>query len=100
MIQKTTPTLTWAKNAKGTLIGTAFLDDGRLVQYACRNKGDDDNPKWVHFRSIFRQRSEGDFGGEIEMDVKFKLNGGEDAQTRMRSIYLCMKDLRELVKTL
>ena len=26
--------------------------------------------------------------------------GGEDAQTRMRSIHLCMKDLRELVKTL
>lgn len=100
MIQKTAPTLTWEENEKGTLIGTATLDNGAIVQYACRNKGDDDNPKWVHFRSISRQRSEGDFGGEIEMDVKFKLNGGEDAQTRMRSIHLCMKDLRELVKTL
>lgn len=96
MTQKTAPKLTWAKNAKGTLIGTAFLDDGRLVQYACRNKGDDDNPKWVHFRSISLSR----LGGEIEMEVKFNLNGGEDAQTRMRSILLCMKDLRELVKTL
>lgn len=100
MTQKTTPTLMWEENANGTLIGTATLDDGRVVQYACRNKGDDDNPKWVHFRSISRQRSDGDFGGEIEMDVKFKINGGEDAQTRMRSIHLCMKDLRELVKTI
>lgn len=99
MTQKIAPTLTWEENEKGTLIGTATLDDGKVVQYACRNKGDDDNPKWVHFRSISRQRSEGDFGVEIEMDVKFKLNGGEDAQTRMRSIHLCMKDLRELVKT-
>lgn len=100
MTQKTTPTLTWEENEKGSLIGTASLDDGRVVQYACRNKGDDDNPKWVHFRSICRQRSEGDFGVEIDMDIKFRLNGGEEAQTRMRSIHLCMKDLRELVKTL
>lgn len=100
MTQKIAPTLTWEENEKGTLIGTATLDDGSVVQYACRNKGDDDNPKWVHFRSICRERSDGDFGGEIEMDVKFKLNGGEDAQTRMRSIHLCMKDLRELVKKL
>nr|DAX79322.1 MAG TPA: hypothetical protein [Caudoviricetes sp.] len=100
MTQKIAPTLTWEENEKGTLIGTATLDDGRVVQYACRNKGDDDNPKWVHFRSISRQRSDGDFGGEIEMDVKFKINGGEDAQTRMRSIHLCMKDLIELSKTL
>lgn len=96
MTQKTTPTLTWAKNAKGTLIGTAFLDDGRLVQYACRNNGDDDNPKWVHFRSICSADDE----GEIAMRIEFKLNGGEEAQTRMSSILLCMKDLRELVKTL
>ena len=96
MTQKTTPTLTWTKNAKGTLIGTAFLDDGRLVQYACRNKGDDDNPKWIHFRSICSAEDE----GGIAMSIEFKLNGGEDAQTRMRSIHLCMKDLRELVKTL
>lgn len=100
MMQKIAPTLTWEENEKGTLIGTASLDDGAIVQYACRNKGDDDNPRWVHFRSVSRPRSEGDFGGEIEMEVKFKLKGGEDAQTRMRSINLCMKDLRELVKTL
>lgn len=100
MTQKITPTLTWEENEKGTLIGTATLDDGRVVQYACRNKGDDDNPKWVHFRTISLSRLGSEFGDELEMDVKFKLNGGEDAQTRMRSIHLCMKDLRELVKTL
>lgn len=100
MTQKIAPTLTWEENGKGLLIGTATLDDGSVVQYSCRNKGDDDNPKWVHFRIVSRSRSEGDFGGEIEMDIKFKLDGGEDAQTRMRSIHLCMKDLRELVKTL
>lgn len=96
MTQKTTPTLMWEKTAKGNLIGTACLDDGRVVQYACRNKGDDDNPKWVHFRSICSAEDE----GCIAMSIEFKLNGGEDAQTRMRSIHLCMKDLRELVKTL
>lgn len=96
MTQKIAPTLTWEENEKGTLIGTATLDDGRVVQYACRNKGDEDNPKWVHFRSICSAEGE----GEIAMSIEFKLNGGEDAQTRMRSIHLCMKDLRELVKTL
>ena len=100
MAQKIAPTLTWEENEMGTLIGTATLDDGRVVQYTCRNKGDDDNPRWVHFRSVSRLRSDGDFGGEIEMDIKFKLDGDEDAQTRMRSIHLCMKDLRELVKTI
>ena len=100
MTQKTTPTLTWEENGKGLLIGTAYLNDGRVVQYACRNKGDDDNPKWVHFRSISLSRLGGEFCGEIEMEVKFNLNGGEAAQTRMRSIHLCMKDLRELVKKL
>ncbi len=100
MAQKIAPTLTWEENEKGTLIGTATLDDGSVVQYACRNKGDDDNPKWVHLRAICREKSEPIFPGDIEMSIEFKLKGGEDAQTRMRSIHLCMKDLRELVKTL
>ena len=100
MTQKIAPTLTWEENEWGTLIGTAYLDDGRQVQYECRNKGDDDNPKWEHLRAICRLISEGDFGGEIEMELKLKLDGGEDAQTRKRSIYLCVKDLRELVKTI
>lgn len=99
MTQKIAPTLTWDDYGK-LLIGTAYLYDGRVVQYTCRNKGDDDNPKWVHFRTISLSRLGSEFGDELEMDVKFKLNGGEDAQTRMRSIHLCMKDLRELVKTL
>lgn len=100
MTQKIAPTLTWEENEKGTLIGTASLDDGRVVQYACRNKGDDDNPKWVHFRAVCSPRSDARFVGDIELSIEFKLKGGEDAQTRMRSIHLCMKDLRELVKTL
>ena len=100
MTQKTTPRLTWAKTEKGTLIGTAFLDDGLVVQYACRNKGDDDNPKWVHLRAICREKSDPRFAGDVELSIEFELNGGEDAQTRMSSILLCMKDLRELVKTL
>lgn len=78
----------------------ATLDDGRVVQYACRNKGDDDNPKWVHLRAICREKSESRFAGDVELSIEFELKGGEDAQTRMRSIHLCMKDLRELVKTI
>lgn len=100
MTQKTAPTLTWEENEKGTLIGTAALDDGSVVQYACRNKGDDDNPKWVHLRAICREKSEPRFDGDIGISIEFELKGGEDAQTRMRSIHLCMKDLRELVKTI
>lgn len=100
MTQKITPTITWEENEKGTLIGTATLDDGRVVQYSCRNKGDDGSPKWVHLRSISREKSEPRLDGDVELSIEFELNGGEEAQTRMRSIYLCMKDLRELVKTL
>lgn len=100
MTQKITPTLTWEKNERGTLIGTATLEDGRVVKYACRNKGDDDNPKWVHLRAICREKSEPRFAGDVDLSIEFDLKGGEDAQTRMRSILLCMKDLRELVKTL
>ena len=100
MTQKTAPKLTWEKTAKGTLIGTACLDDGRVVQYACRNKGDDYNPKWIHLRAICREKSEPRFAGDVELSMEFELNGGEEAQTRMSSILLCMKDLRELVKTL
>lgn len=100
MTQKIAPTLTWDEHGKGLLIGTSYLDDGRVVQYTCRNKGDDDNPKWEHFRSISISRLGCEFGVGLEMDVRFSLKGGEDAQTRMRSIHLCMKDLRELVKTI
>lgn len=100
MTQKTTPKLTWEENEKGTLIGTATLDNGTVVQYACRNKGDDDNPKWVHLRAICREKSDPRFAGDVELRIEFELNGGEDAQTRMSSIILCMKDLRELVKKL
>ena len=100
MKQKMTPTLTWEEDEKGILIGTASLDDGSFVQYSCRNIGDDDNPKWVHFRSICSEKSDNGDECEIAMSIEFKLNGSEDAQTRMRSIHLCMKDLRELVKTL
>lgn len=32
MTQKTTPTLTWEENEKGTLIGTASLDDGSVTE--------------------------------------------------------------------
>lgn len=99
MTQKTTPTLTWEENEKGTLIGTAHLDDGMVVQYACRNNGDDDNTRWSHFRVICREKSEPRFAGDVELSIEFELKGGEDAQTRMRSIHLCIKDLRELVKT-
>ena len=95
MMQKMAPTLTWEENEKGTLIGTDCLDD-RVVRYVCRNIGDGDNPKWVHFRSICSAEDE----DKIAMSIVFKLNGGEDAQTRKQSMYLCMKDLRELVKTL
>ena len=52
MTQKIAPTLTWEENEKGTLIGTATLDNGAIVQYKCINMGDDDNPKWVHLRAM------------------------------------------------
>lgn len=100
MTQKITPTLTWKEYTDGTLMGTTILDDGRVVQYVCRNNGDNDNPKWIHLRIICRHRSVRRFPGDVELSTELELKGGEDAQTRMRSIHLCMKDLRELVKTI
>lgn len=100
MTHKITPTLKWEENEKGTLIGTAYLDDGRLVQYVCRNNGDDDNPEWIHLRVISRKKSVTLFPGDIELSIEHELKGGENAQTRLRSVYLCMKDIRELVKTI
>ena len=99
MTEKIAPTLTWEENEKGTLIGTATLDDGTVVKYKCINMGDDDNPKWEHLRAmciINDMRYKGDYDIIVETEIE----GREDAQTRMRSIHLCMKDLRELVKTL
>lgn len=54
---------------------------------------------WEHLRAmciINDRRYKGDYDIIVETEIK----GREDAQTRMRSIHLCMKDLRELVKTL
>lgn len=99
MTEKITPTLTWEENEKGTLIGTAALDNGSVVQYACRNKGDDDNPKWVHLRAMC-STNDRRYKGDYDLSVETEIEGREDAQTRMRSIHLCMKDLRELVKTI
>ena len=99
MTEKIAPTLTWEENEKGTLIGTATLDDGTVVKYKCINMGDDDNPKWEHLRAmcIINDRR---YKGDYDIIVETEIEGREDAQTRMRSIHLCMKDLRELVKTL
>ncbi len=102
MTHRATPTLTWEENEKGTLIGTAHLDDGTVVQYTCRNNGDDDNPDWTHLRIVCRPLKEEDarFSGDVAVETEFTIKGSEDAQTRMRSVYLCMTDLRELVKGL
>ena len=94
MTQKLTPKLTWEEKENGTLIGTARIDEKTTVEYLCKNEGDDDNPNWTHFRVIGR------LDDYPHARCEFELKGSEDAQTRLRSIYLCMKDLRELVKTL
>lgn len=99
MTQKIAPTLTWEENEKGALIGTATLDNGAIVQYKCINMGDDDNPKWVHLRAMC-STNDRRYKGDYDLSVEAEIEGREDAQTRMRSIHLCMKDLRELVKTL
>ena len=94
MTQKITPKLTWEEKEDGTLIGTARIDEKTTVEYLCRNMGDDDNPKWVHFRVI------GSIDDQPYARCETELKGSEDAQTRLRSIFLCMTDLKELVKTL
>lgn len=94
MQHKTTPRLTWEEKENGTLIGTARIDEKTVVEYLCRNMGDDDNPKWVHIKVI------GSIDDQPYARCEHELKGSEDAQTRLRSMYLCMKDLRELVKTL
>lgn len=74
-------------------------DNGAIVQYKCINMGDDDNPKWVHLRAMC-STNDRRYKGDYDLSVETEIEGREDAQTRMRSIHLCMKDLRELVKTI
>lgn len=95
MTREESPTLTWKESREGPLIGTANLDDGREVQYICRNEGDDHDPKWKHSRLIENPKDR-----LRSIEYINELKGGENAQTRMRSILLCMKDLRELAKTI
>ena len=94
MTQKVVPTLMWEEKDDGVLVGTAYIDGKTTVEYRCKNLGDDKNPDWQHIRVISSLDDYPHARCECELEAN------EYAQTRLRSIYLCMKDFRELVKTL
>lgn len=94
MTQKITPRLTWEEKEDGTLIGTARIDEKTTVEYQCKNISEDDEPDWKHIRVI------SSLDDHPHASCECELESSERIYTRTYSIYLCMKDLRELVKTL